>query len=506
MAVDNAIDAFLLADSKAFRGLDRRSLSRTQRRECDLLFAWALLRTGQSSAARKALAAIPREGLSSKQRATHSILMTASRSEATNGRKPTSRCRAFSTDPALNSTTSARRDESAYLHALTLLTEHRLDEAETVASEALSVSDDFTNLRLLELLGWIEFAGGSSFRLRENHYFSSGLIEIRSRAHHTETLNAAAIHGATIVAVETMNKGLATTVRRALPNVPWERGDRWRHAQVETHLGRLAELEGDKSDAWRHFEIAKSMDVTASHRCLAMISQANLLLRAGEDFSASRVLDDTWRLLSSIAWSCSTVEEQKVLLAYAFVAAQSDHASASEALRAVRSMRKGRPRTALLHDSRIDAMLRQAAGAISLAHGESDAAHDDLRAAFEIWRRLRYRVRSGTIALMLWQLTGADEYSSYLNGLRRKAPRAWFSTRQNDRIAQAVAALTPAERRVLQQLLLGKSAKEIADELDRSVFTIRNQTKKIFAAFGVHTRASLLATCVISGTRGHDFR
>jgi DNA-binding NarL/FixJ family response regulator len=48
-------------------------------------------------------------------------------------------------------------------------------------------------------------------------------------------------------------------------------------------------------------------------------------------------------------------------------------------------------------------------------------------------------------------------------------------------------------------LLAGKASKEIAAALGRSDYTIRNQTKCIFRAFDVRSRAALLVRCQREG-------
>lgn len=52
--------------------------------------------------------------------------------------------------------------------------------------------------------------------------------------------------------------------------------------------------------------------------------------------------------------------------------------------------------------------------------------------------------------------------------------------------------LTPAQTVVFNLLIQGYLHKEIADELDRSVDTINNHVKKIFEAYGVHSKVELL--------------
>jgi len=95
-------------------------------------------------------------------------------------------------------------------------------------------------------------------------------------------------------------------------------------------------------------------------------------------------------------------------------------------------------------------------------------------------------------------LTGSDADSEPIETALARAPNAWFGAATPDRDSP-LHQLTPAELTVLLRLLAGKSAKAIAASLERSHFTINNHTRKIFAAFGVNSRAQLLARCVELG-------
>jgi len=53
--------------------------------------------------------------------------------------------------------------------------------------------------------------------------------------------------------------------------------------------------------------------------------------------------------------------------------------------------------------------------------------------------------------------------------------------------------LTDAQRRVYDLLIQGKSEKEVASELHLSQNTVHSHVQAIYAVFGVHTRAQLIA-------------
>lgn len=60
-------------------------------------------------------------------------------------------------------------------------------------------------------------------------------------------------------------------------------------------------------------------------------------------------------------------------------------------------------------------------------------------------------------------------------------------------LLMADAPLTPVEQRVLQHVLQGKSAKEIATELDHSLNTTNEYVSRLYRKFGVTSRPELMA-------------
>jgi DNA-binding NarL/FixJ family response regulator len=64
--------------------------------------------------------------------------------------------------------------------------------------------------------------------------------------------------------------------------------------------------------------------------------------------------------------------------------------------------------------------------------------------------------------------------------------------------------LTPAQLRVLSEILKGKASRQIAASFDRSTNTINNHTRAIFTAFGVHSRSRLIAIAAEAGIIAED--
>src|SRR5262249_41929571 len=66
-----------------------------------------------------------------------------------------------------------------------------------------------------------------------------------------------------------------------------------------------------------------------------------------------------------------------------------------------------------------------------------------------------------------------------------------WKQRDSKTVLQAVRSLTAAERGVLRLMLKGHSHKEIGKQRHISVHTVNNHLRKIYQAFGVHSRAEL---------------
>jgi DNA-binding CsgD family transcriptional regulator len=148
-------------------------------------------------------------------------------------------------------------------------------------------------------------------------------------------------------------------------------------------------------------------------------------------------------------------------------------------------------------DRRIEAYEAVAAARVAEILDRRGLAIFEYERALAIWVELGYFMRAALAALDLRRLTGSDRYDAPIEAALERAPNAWFAPTGADR--SPLAALTPAERTVLSKLLAGKSEKAIAASLERSHFTINNHTRKIFSAFGVNSRAQLLARCVELG-------
>jgi two-component system response regulator DctR len=70
---------------------------------------------------------------------------------------------------------------------------------------------------------------------------------------------------------------------------------------------------------------------------------------------------------------------------------------------------------------------------------------------------------------------------------------------QHEGVIGQLAHLTPREREVMELLLMGKTSKEIADTLHRSVRTVEGHRRMVFMKMGVSSAAQLVG--IVMNTR-----
>ena len=152
-------------------------------------------------------------------------------------------------------------------------------------------------------------------------------------------------------------------------------------------------------------------------------------------------------------------------------------------------------------DRAMTALEAYARGKVLLAEQSMREGVAELRRALDLWTQLGYRLRMAVAATTLRWATGDQRYAQAALDALRNAPQAWLrepllrhATDDNP-----LAQLTPAERRVLAELCKGRRSREIAQAFGRSFNTINNQTRSIFSAFGVRSRAALVAKCARLG-------
>jgi DNA-binding NarL/FixJ family response regulator len=389
--------------------------------------------------------------------------------------------------------------EIAYYRGLSRWSTHRLAEAEEIVEAALATATDVPRSRLLQLLGWIDVR-------RENyaaaaHEFTAALGEL-DKSKSTDVKGRARILIAIgIIAAETIDLRLGRVARREYDSTKWSDDTRIERFQVLEYLAWLSLLEGDVARAWDECQYALTLTIDTTYHASALIRAAHVAGIVGDRFSEGRYLELAGALLLRGDQVGLDVDRRNAMLSY--VAASNVNPEIARKVFAL--YERTRPRRtemlALEGDRRAEAYELLARGRASIAEGQVQKGVAELNESLELWTRLNFRLRAALTANVLRGITGDRKYAQIALDALRNTPKAWIREAIERRTVDddPLGQLTPAERRVLAELCKGKKAREIAAGFDRSFNTINNHTRAIFSAFGVRSRASLVAECARLG-------
>jgi DNA-binding CsgD family transcriptional regulator len=390
--------------------------------------------------------------------------------------------------------------EIAYYRALSRWSSHRLPEAEEIVEAALPASKDVHRARLLQLLGWID--------VRNENYsgaarqFTAALDEL-NRAKQPDVLGRARLLNALgIIAAETIDLRLGRLVRREYETNTWSDDTRLERYHALQSLAWLSLLEGQVGRAWDERQRALSLTIDTVYHASALTSAGNIAGFVGDRFSEARYFDLAAALLLRGDQLGLDVDRRIAMLT--FIAA-TPAANVESARKVLTLYERTRPRKtdvlALEGDRRMDGLELYARGKLAIAEGRQVQGVAELEKALALWSHLGYRLRTALTANSLRAITGDARYAQIALDALRNAPNAWLrpALERGSNEDNPLAKLTPAERRVLTELCKGKKAREIATTFDRSFNTINNHTRAIFTAFGVRSRASLVAECARRG-------
>jgi DNA-binding CsgD family transcriptional regulator len=388
----------------------------------------------------------------------------------------------------------------AYYRALSRLSAQRLGDAEEIVEAALPQAAGVARARLLQVLGQIDVR-------RENyaaaaHEFTAALGELDKSKSADVKARARVLNALGFIAAETIDLRLGRLVRREYEPIEWSDDTRVERVHVLDYLAWLSLLEGDVARAWDERQLALTLAADTDYHAPALVGAAQLAGIVGDRFSESRYLDLAGTLL--LRGDRAGADAARRIAMHSFVAAV-PAANAETARKVLASYDRTRPRRtetpAFEADRRLEAHEHSARGKMALAEGRTQQGVAELQQALEAWSQLGYRLRAALVANDLRAVTGDRRYAQTALDALRNTPNAWIRpilerrTTEDDPLGQ----LTPAERRVLAELCKGKKAREIAAGFDRSFNTINNHTRAIFSAFGVRSRAALVAECARLG-------
>ena len=378
---------------------------------------------------------------------------------------------------------------ACYFSALSAWMANDPDRAESILVDGSPERVAGIAANALDLRGWIE--------LSRHRYASAARRFLESLASNEDDhfARATSLHGLAVICVDSLDLDL-------LPRIvsEWRRvGDApvlARHRTgLECRIAMAQALAGDDSAAFASLMHARAIPENGSFVALADIELAMLHQRRGSVDAANLHFEAASRVLSTIGWGEADIEIRAIAVLFAAMAAGVDYASAAKAFTIAGSI-DGKADALLMkeHDFQPRAVHAFASGKLALARGDRATAENDLRSAAQQWGALGNHYRAAFAEATLHEAGFAVDPDAF-SLVKRDAPHSWLSTiavtPQPNRTTIA-STLGKAERRIMELICAGYTSKEIAEQVGRSIFTVRNQTIRIYRTFGVKNRVSLM--------------
>lgn len=315
-------------------------------------------------------------------------------------------------------------------------------------------------------------------------------------------VGAKILHSLAYLSCELYDPELAAYVERAADRMPWTSD--LVHEQIETmrSIAWNHALAGDLVWAIRQFRRNESIATTDETKLVALLDRGRISNGNGEITHFRMYIDAALELSGKIRWGQTIGDERFCLLSLAALTASMDANRARGILEQYGNITTPvSPAVAFGNtDKRRSAAEQYAAGVVARYLGEREAAMTHLRESFRMYKSIKHHWRAALCAYHLDAIGGDQAITECaLIWIREEFPHAWFRPlfEQSERLETmpAYQQLTKIQRGILRLLIQGKSAEEIARQLDRVEQTVRNHTTAIYKAFGVHKQTDLIKIC-----------
>lgn len=348
---------------------------------------------------------------------------------------------------------------------------------------------------------WLLAASWSAALRGDYHRQVALLIEairqLQTPTAYDVTLLASATRSLVHLVREVASPGAFEFAVAATQSIPWTHDLERERFLTFRGLAWAYALRGSHETALRYSYSARDIAPSKMWVIACYADHAYLARMAREDASSNALLRHAVACAKELDW-ISSGEERVAILNLVELAADRDLDDAKKLLELYDSIPVVlAPQLALAHGQRLRAMEAYARGAVFAASGDRASAVELLRGSYSTFASIGYAWRAAAAALRLnavteeitWLNLAADAVESFPESsvaaeIRKKAaglsdPRA--------------ASLTPAQRRVYLLLCQGLGDKEIASALRLSRETVKNHAARVRGAFGVRSRAALIA-------------
>jgi len=256
-------------------------------------------------------------------------------------------------------------------------------------------------------------------------------------------------------------------------------------------------LRGSHETALRYAYLARDIAPSRMWVTACYADHAYLARMAREDSSSNALLRHAISCAKELEW-ISSGEERVAILNLVELAADRDLEDAKRLLEIYDGIPvELAPHLALARDRRLRAMEEYVRGTLFAASGDRASAIELLQNSYSTFTSIGYAWRAAAAAL---RLNAVTEEISWLR-LAAEAVQAFPESSVAGEIQKKAvgvsdprtASLTPAQRRVYRLICQGLPDKEIAAALRLSPETVKNHAARVRGAFGVRSRAALIA-------------
>ncbi len=287
-----------------------------------------------------------------------------------------------------------------------------------------------------------------------------------------------------------------TAIERHLRACIWPEDLNVQRFQSLKALGWSYALRGDYFSAFRYLKQSATFAPSRAWYAIAMLDRAYLARCLREERWSRQELGEADEVAEMVDWHATRNEERVGLLLLAEMFAPLDSGKAAKYMGEYRDLGEMNARN--MHFARtslLGALANYSAGVTQLALGNEKAGVNSLRQSLAVYDRAGFDWRAGRCALRLFEATMDDSYLRLAGEKLRNYPNSWLAEELRELSgAQFIPTLPPMQQKVFEQLCKGYSTAQIAKNLGRSEYTVKNHIKLIFKAFGVRSRAALLAT------------
>ena len=367
----------------------------------------------------------------------------------------------------------------------------------SLAVKAIGRADDIVLARAQELLGYVN-ASEEKFA-EAARSFREALATLSASDHRDELLHLNVLTSAMSYAFERLEVDMVDEMRAALARISWTADLLKGRFHAYDMAGWLALVAGQTEAAWNDFlAAAESTHAESPGRVIALTNFASLYRTVNETFAARRHIERASRIARSIDWATADSEERVDLLLWAAESARLGMPASLDDLKRFDELPRGAGDRAFDHADRRVTAFRLVARGLTVAASDPNRAIKMLDKALKIWLEIGYRYRAATTALDLYRLAENPDYlviAQHQASVVRKGFLATTIRADRRREERGLGDLTAAERAVLASILDGKSNAAIAQDRGGSLQTVKNQTRRIFQAMKVGSRAELFVVC-----------